>query len=148
VPSSTARPWTELLDRHGRELGDRHAGDAQIVLASGTNAAGSPNWRASDRARYVSANQNGFRAVVQLSAAGTAQNTKKWGVAWGSTMPTVTDGGVVSVRRYDVRDRDQQGKRQPGRHGGDQWELQRQPGGDLDARHDAVTYEIYWTNSK
>ena len=37
-----------------------------------------------------------FRAVVAVSA-GSADNTRKWGIGWGATMPTITDGAYFQL---------------------------------------------------
>jgi len=121
--------------------------NAQIVLDTATTANGTARLCSVRRARYVSANAMRYRAVVQASAA-AANNVRRWGIGYGSTMPgtiTITDGvwfqwngltfnvayqksnGVIStVSSFN---------------------------GDLGATWsptvDSVsTYEIYWTNSK
>lgn len=63
----------------------------QILLTSGTSNGATVTMFSVRRARYVSGSGMRYRAIVQASA-GVANNVRKWGVGWGASMPTVTDG--------------------------------------------------------
>lgn len=119
-------------------------GNAQIQLRTGTAANGSATLYSARRARYVSGNSMNYRAIIQQDA-GTVNNKRRWGIAYGATMPTITDGawfeqngstsGVVTMRGGTA------GTVTTGSFNG-----------NLGATYSwgtAVrTYEIYWTNSK
>ena len=71
--------------------------NAQIVLSSGTNSTGYSRLNSVRKARYVSGNANRYRAVMQIPA-GVAGNTRKWGIAWASNIPTaITDGAYFQI---------------------------------------------------
>lgn len=104
------------------------------------------------RARYVSGNSMCYRAIIQLSAA-VANNKRRWGLAYASTMPTtgttdlITDGawfqfdgttfGVATRRAGVVNETLVTSGSFNGNLG-----LTYTPGITVN------TYEIYWTNSK
>lgn len=119
--------------------------NAQIVLTSGTNAAGSAQLNSVRRARYVGGSGNVFRAGVQLGDAGTADNTRRWGIAFGSTMPTITDGAWFQISGTTFSVVTLKGGAPSTVNSGSF-------NGTLGATYAPgtgyVTYEIYWTNSK
>ncbi len=63
----------------------------QITITSGTSNAATVTMFSVRRGRYLSGTGMRYRAVVQASA-GVANNVRRWGVGWGASMPTVTDG--------------------------------------------------------
>lgn len=65
--------------------------NAQILLTSGTANAATVTAYSVRRARYLGGSGIRYRAVVQVSA-GLANNKRRWGIGYGATMPTVTDG--------------------------------------------------------
>lgn len=118
-------------------------GNAQLLLTSGTANAATVTAFSVRRARYVGGSAMRYRAVVQADA-GTANNTRRWGIGWGSSaMPAVTDGAWFMLS-------------------GTTFQLQTMKGGtpttittfngNLGATYSPgttiKTYEIYWTNSK
>lgn len=119
-------------------------GNDQIVLTSGTNSAGSAKLNSVRRARYVSASPNGFRGVVQLGDTGTVNNTRQWGVAFGATMPTITDGAYFRISGVTFSIVTNKG-------GSETVVSSGSFNGNLGASYipstNATTYEIYWTNS-
>lgn len=119
--------------------------NAQIVLTSGVNAAGSAQLNSVRRARYVGGSANGFRAVVQLGDTGIANNTRRWGVAFGATMPTITDGAFFQLSGTTFSIVTLKGSAATTVNSGSF-------NGTLGASYTpvttAVTFEIYWTNSK
>jgi len=56
----------------------------EIVLASTTSGSGSVVMQSVRSGRYVGGNSNRYRAQIQLSDTGKANNTKKWGMFDGS----------------------------------------------------------------
>lgn len=116
--------------------------NAQILLTSGTSSGAAVTAYSVRRGRYSGGAGMRYRAVVQVSA-GLADNTRRWGIGWGATMPTVTDGAWFMWS-------------------GTTFQLQVMKGtsattitsfnGNLGATYDpgtnVKTYEIYWTNSK
>lgn len=104
------------------------------------------------RARYVSGNSMCYRSVVQLSAA-VANNKRRWGIAYASTMPTtgttdlITDGAwfqfdgltfSVATRRAGTAN---ETKIDSGAFNGTL-------GATYAPGTTVKTYEIYWTSSK
>lgn len=49
------------------------------------------------RARYVTGMANLFKAHIRLDDTGTANVKRRWGVAWGAAMPTITDGAYFEL---------------------------------------------------
>ena len=71
--------------------------NSEITLSSGTNAAGSAKFASAKRGRYISGSSMRYRCSIQLSDTGTANNTRQWGIAYGATMPTITDGAYFQL---------------------------------------------------
>lgn len=69
----------------------------ELVVTSGTSNAASVYAYSVRRARYVSGSSMRFRCVGKLGDTGTANNKRRWGVGWGSSMPTITDGAWFQV---------------------------------------------------
>lgn len=68
-----------------------------LLMSSGTDAAGSAQFNSVRRARFIPNTANRFRALIQLGDTGTASNKRRWGVAEGTTMPTITDGAYYQI---------------------------------------------------
>lgn len=119
--------------------------NAQIVLTSGTNSAGSAKFNSVKRARYVGGSAQRFRAAVQLGDTGAADNVRRWGVAWGATMPTITDGAYFQLSGTTFSVVTLKGSSPTVVNSGSF-------NGTLGATYtpgtSVVTFEIYWTNSR
>lgn len=116
--------------------------NSQLVVNSGTANAATASVYSNRKSRYVSGYAMRYRAVIQTSA-GLANNVRRWGIGYGASLPTITDGAWF-------------------RWNGIVFELQVMKGtsattitsfnGNLGATYDpgtsVKTYEIYWTNSK
>lgn len=72
-------------------------GENDVVLSSGTNSVGSAQFHTVRRGRVIAGISNGYRSVTQLGDTGIANNKRRWGLAWGSTMPTITDGAYFQL---------------------------------------------------
>lgn len=66
--------------------------NAQVILACSSNSADSAKLYSVRRPRYIGGHALRYRANIQLSDTGVTNNTRRWGVAYGSSMPTLTDG--------------------------------------------------------
>jgi len=66
-------------------------GNNKIVMASGTNSAGSAILQSVAKARYTGGSANRFRAQLQFSDLGKTDNVKKWGIFDG------TDGAYFKL---------------------------------------------------
>lgn len=118
-------------------------GGAQLLITSGTGAAATVTAFSVRRARYVGGAALRYRGVVQLDA-GTANNTRRWGVGWGSTaMPTVTDGAWFEMSGTTFQVVTMKGGTPA---------MVTTFNGHLGTSYaigtGVNTYEIYWTNSK
>jgi len=116
--------------------------NAQILLTSGTSNAAAVTAFTVRRARYIGGSGMRYRAAVQVSAA-VANNKRRWGIGYGVTMPTVTDGvwfqingtecGIVTCKgTTEIKITSFNGHL----------------GASYTCDTNAHTYEIYWTNSK
>jgi hypothetical protein len=118
-------------------------GGAQLTITSGSASGGTATCYSVRRARYVGGASMRYRAVVQASA-GVANNTRRWGIGWGSSaMPTITDGAWFMLS-------------------GTTFQIQTMKGGvpstvttfngrmgiTYDPGTSVKTYEIYWSNSR
>lgn len=117
-------------------------GSAQLLITSGTASGATVTAYSVRRGRYVGGAAMRYRAVIQADA-GTANNVRRWGIGWGATMPTVTDGAWFELD-------------------GTAFKLVVMKGttpttittfnGHLGTTYDpgttVKTYEIYWTNSR
>lgn len=66
--------------------------NAQMLLTSGTSNGAYVYAYSVRRARYVSGSSMRFRCIGQLGDTGTTNNKRRWGIGYGATMPTITDG--------------------------------------------------------
>ena len=70
---------------------------SELILTSGT---ASPNYArvyTNRRARWVTGTTNKYRAQMRFGDAGTANVNRRWGIGWGTSMPTVTDGAYFKL---------------------------------------------------
>lgn len=118
--------------------------NAQVTLTSGTGT-GTASLYTTRRARYVSANAMRYRSVIQISAS-EANNKRRWGVGYGATMPTITDGAWFQLDGSTFSVECMKGGTSTlsitsGNFNGTL-------GGTYTPGTGAQTYEVYWTNSK
>lgn len=69
----------------------------EIALVSGTNSAASAKLHSVRKGRVIAGVSQQWRGGIQVNNIGIASNTRKWGVAWGATMPTITDGAYFQL---------------------------------------------------
>jgi len=118
--------------------------NAQIVLATNTTANGATVLHSFRRGRYVAGSSMVYRTQLTLST-GIVNNKRRWGIAYGTTMPTITDGAYFQLNgttfsvvtlRAGVETKVDSGSFN----------------GTLGISYDPNTsnhnYEIYWTNGK
>lgn len=136
--------WTATVDATAGP-GTITQANGEITLNSGTNAAAYSKLNSNRRGRYVSGSSNRFRAIVQLGDIGTANNIRKWGIAYGATMPTITDGAYFQLSGTTFSIVTLKGSTptviSSGSFNGDL-------GSSYTLTTNATTYEIYWTNSR
>jgi hypothetical protein len=118
---------------------------ASMVLTSGTNTAGSAKLYSVRRARYIATEANGYRAVIQLGDTGIASNTRKWGVAFGATMPTLTDGAYYQLSGTTFSIVTLKNGSPTAVNSGS---FNGTNGLTYTPTTNATVYEIYWTNSR
>lgn len=115
---------------------------AQVLITSGTANADTVTLYSNRRARYVGGSSQRYRAVVQVSAS-KANNVRRWGVGYGATMPTITDGAWFQWNGTTFNVVIMKGTSAT---------TVSSFNGNLGATYDpgtsVKTYEIYWTNSK
>lgn len=118
--------------------------NAEIVLSPGGVANGASVVNSVRRGRYVSGSGMIYRSIIVLSA-GAANNKRRWGIAYGATMPTITDGAwfqldgttfSIVTARATVQTKVDSGS------------FNGSLGATYDPSTTVKTYEIYWTNSK
>jgi len=69
----------------------------EITLTSGTNSAASAQLHTVHRARIIAGLSQQWRGGIQVNNIGIASNVRRWGIAWGATMPTITDGAFFQL---------------------------------------------------
>jgi hypothetical protein len=116
-----------------------------VTLSSGTGSAAFAKLYSTRRARYVGGHSLRYRSNVTLGNTGTINNIREWGVAYGNTMPTISDGAfyrlsgttvsVVTVRATSET------VVSNGSFNGNM-------GATATLTTTNSTFEIYWTNSK
>ena len=115
----------------------------QIVLTPGANTATVTAFSVR-RARYIGGCGMRYRAVVRIDA-GTANNIRNWGIGYGTSMPTVTDGAWFQMSTTTFSIVTMTGSSATTVSSGSF-------NGTLGATYNpgttVKTYEIYWTNSK
>jgi len=115
-----------------------------LLLSTNTTANGAITVNSLRRARYVAGSSLRFRTQLLLSAAVT-NNKRRWGIAYGSTMPTITDGAYFELNgatfsivtlRDGVETRVSSGN------------FNGSYGPNFTVGTANRSYEIYWTNGK
>lgn len=118
--------------------------NAQITLLTNTTANGSTKLVSVKRARYTAGSSQAFRAIIQMDA-GASDNTRKWGVAWGASLPTITDGAYFQLSGTTFSIVTLKGSSPATVSSGS---FNGTLGATYTPTTSATTYEIYWTNSK
>jgi hypothetical protein len=72
-------------------------GSGLAVLTSGTDAAGAARMHSFRRALFVPGLSNRYRSLTVLGDTGVANNVRKWGVGFGTSLPTITDGAYFKL---------------------------------------------------
>lgn len=134
-----ARFWTTAAAGTSAAIAQANS---QLKITSGTSSGAAVTAYSNRRARYVGGSSMRYRSVTQLSAP-EANSLRRWGIGYGASLPTVTDGAWF---QYD----------------GTEFSIVTCKGttqtkvtsfnGNLGATYTpgtgVKTYEIYWTNSK
>lgn len=84
--------WSTSLANSGTAV----SANAEVVLSTNTTANGSSKVYSFRRARYISGSSMGYRGIIQMSA-GNTDNKRRWGITFGATMPTFTDGAYFEL---------------------------------------------------
>lgn len=119
--------------------------NTQIVLTPGLSSGNIASVHSVRRARYVSGSSMRYRAVVQLNDVATTNNKRRWGVGYGASLPTITNGAYFQINN-DVFSvvLNKNGSETVVSSGSFNGRF-----GDVHKLSTNVqTYEIYWTNSK
>jgi hypothetical protein len=83
--------WTSSVDA-GAGPGTVVQAGGEVTLNSGTTTASYSRLYSVRRARYISGASLRYRGIIQLGDTGATNNMRRWGMTYGSTMPTITDG--------------------------------------------------------
>jgi hypothetical protein len=70
---------------------------SEVVLTSGTANGHSASIYSVRRANWVTGTSNKYRAQMRFGDSGTTNVTRRWGVGFGATMPTITDGAYFKL---------------------------------------------------
>jgi hypothetical protein len=131
--------WTSTTISGGTNV----QANAQVVLSTNTSQGAGTILTSLRRGRYVSAAGMNYRTIVQLSA-GNTSNKRRWGIAWGATMPAITDGAYFELdgSTFSI----------VLNKGGTETRITSGAfNGNIGANYapgtSVHTYEIYWTNS-
>jgi hypothetical protein len=116
---------------------------AEITLNTGTTLNGSTTFYSTRRARYVTGNSMCYRTIINLST-GSVGNVRKWGIGYGTSLPTFTDGAYyeLSGSVFSVATM-RSGSVSKTSYGNFNGEL----GLEWEPLTGVKTYEIYWNNS-
>lgn len=68
--------WTTAVTSSGTAT----QANGEVVLGCGASATGAVNFTSNRRARYVGGSSNRYRAQIQLSDSGVANNVRRWGI--------------------------------------------------------------------
>lgn len=85
--------WTTTVTDNGTVS----QANAQIVLSTGTVANATTKLLSVRRARYVPGQAMVARFQLQVGDNGVVNNVRRWGVAWGASLPTITDGAYFEL---------------------------------------------------
>lgn len=70
---------------------------SNVTITSGTANGHYARLYSNRRARFVSGATNKFRCHMRLGDTGTANVKRRWGIAYGAAMPTITDGAYFEL---------------------------------------------------
>lgn len=143
IDGTTVDPnfWLETNANNG----DTTQANAEMTLATGTTANGSTTINSRRRARYVAGSSMRYRSQIQLGDTGVSDNKRRWGIAWGATMPTITDGAYFELNGTTFSVVLNKGGSETRKSSG---EFNGTLGAKYTLNTNITTYEIYWTNSK
>jgi hypothetical protein len=133
--------WTTSVANSGTVV----QANAQVTLSTAvTNQNGTTRLYSVRRARYVSGNSMIFRGIFELTA-GAANNARRWGVSYGATMPTISDGAYfqLSGTTFSIVT-----MKTGTPTAVDSGSFNGTLGASYSPGTTVKTYEIYWTNSK
>lgn len=116
--------------------------NAEAVLTSGTANAATCYLYSARRARYVSGTSLRYRSAKQVSL-GVANNKRRWGVGYGATMPTITDGAYFQIDGTEFSVATMKGGVET-----KVTSFNGFYGASYTPTANVAAYEIYWTNSK
>lgn len=68
-----------------------------LIVNTATTANGTAKWISLRRARYVPGQSHVCRFQLQTNNTGSANNIRRWGVAYGTSLPTITDGAYFEL---------------------------------------------------
>lgn len=71
--------------------------NGNVTITSGTADTHYARLYSNRRARYVTGEANSLRLNLRIPDTGTANVRRRWGIAWGATMPTITDGAFFQL---------------------------------------------------
>jgi hypothetical protein len=116
--------------------------NAQLLLTSGTSSGAAVTMYSVRRSRYVSGVGVRYRAVIQASA-GIANNKRRWGIGYGASLPTITDGAWFQFDGTEFAIVTCKGTTEA-----KVTSFNGQLGATYTPGTSVKTFEIYWTNSK
>jgi hypothetical protein len=131
--------WTAAAAGVGASVAQANS---QLLLSSGTANAATASYYSSRRSRYVSGIGMRYRSVIQLSAP-EANNKLRFGIGYGATMPTITDGAWFQFDGTEFAVVTCKGTSQT-----KVTSFNGKLGATYSPGTTVKTYEIYWTNSK
>lgn len=76
--------WTSTIAASGGTIATAVVGSGKLLISSQTDATGSVIVQSVRRGRYIGGSSNRYRAQIQLSDTGLANNTKRWGMFDGN----------------------------------------------------------------
>lgn len=117
--------------------------NANLILATNTTPNGATVAWSIIAGRYSAGNPMRYRAVMQLGDTGVIDNSRRWGIGWGSTMPTISEGAFFQLDGTTFQIVLLKGSVptiiQNGSFNG-------QTGDTIEIDTNVHVYEIYWTN--
>lgn len=122
--------------------------NAQIIATSGTSNAAAVTMFSVRRARYLGGSSMRYRAVVRVGDTGTVNNKRRWGIAYGASMPTITDGAYFQLNGTTFGIRIMKTGTETPAFAIDSGSFNGKLGATYTPPTNVTTYEIYWTNSK
>ena len=135
---------TNFISSSNSNGGTTTQGGGQITLATNTSPSGATVVWTNRAARYSAGSSMRYRAVVQLGDTGVSNNRRRWGIGYGATMPTITDGAFFSIEGTTFEISTIKGGSETKVTNGN---FNGSLGETISIDTDVHTYEIYWTNS-